>query len=130
MAELTAYELEREARIARNKRVRARARARAPVFVAGPPQLLLTRKGVHQIMEALGLHSFDLEAVALRNKAEAGGDKKAKGVKRRALDAEPTAPTRRSRRLVRHTALQRVTPQSRDALRAWWLHKTRGLLLF
>jgi len=70
--------------------------------------------------------------VALRNKAEAVVDKKkAKGVKRRAaVDAEPTAPTRRSRRLVRHTALQRVTPQSRDALRAWWLHKTRGMLLF
>jgi hypothetical protein len=72
------------------------------------PSFCSQRKRVHQIMEALGLHSFDLEAVALRNKAEAGGDKKkAKGVKRRAaaLDAEPTAPTRRSRRLVRHAAL-------------------------
>jgi hypothetical protein len=112
MAELTAYELEREARIARNKRVRcgsalARPRKDKPGLSLDLHSFCSQRKRVHQIMEALGLHSFDLEAVALRNKAEAVVDKKkAKGVKRRAaVDAEPTAPTRRSRRLVRHSAL-------------------------
>ena len=52
-------------------------------------------------MEALGLFSHDLAAVAMRNKAEQAGAGGGKKSTKRKAQAEPAQPTRRSRRLVR-----------------------------
>ena len=50
-------------------------------------------------MEALGLFSHDLAAVAMRNKAEQAGAGAGKKPAKRKAQTEPTQPTRRSRRL-------------------------------
>jgi len=96
-APLNAYELEREERIARNRKAREQALSsneRCPL----PASLSsLRRLPVPQIMEALGLFQSDVAAAALqREKRETGHvDKPAKKRK------QTEEPTRRSSRHVR-----------------------------